>query len=616
MFAEHCGPRSRAAATGARFLMDKFFVFRDDAPTDDDRRLAVLLLVAGVRRADRALGARRCRTSTTRGFWCSTALGLAGGLIAQPIGIEPAPGEARGHDRRQRDARRGGSTRSGPDRAARPAPGRLADNPLHGRPTRCPVRPPDFIDGVGSYHQKFQVVRRAPDPLGNRVIGYLGGIDINRNRLDTRGHHGSAWRPPDQVSHSPRRGRSTTCTPGSPDPRPPTSRTRSSAAGRSTRRRQPPLPPGSPPLPIVAFPPPTPTDDEVPPQPARHLVQVCRSGYAPEPGRRQRSAAVVAARRGDDPARRHQRDRARAGVHLHRGPVLHPARRVRPRAARGVDAQPQLRLVIVIPSNVGQPVRRHPPPRAVRAAPRRSRDRTRLGRPAHRRRADAPPRARRRRPHREQGPSRAAAAAGGRRRRAGDARPAVAAARGVPFWLWIEGERMLAVERSDDVTRRRRAEPALPRPPLRRRRAALGRAGRDRTRSARPSRSRRSTGSTCTPRRSSSTTCSSASARATPTAAASSTTARSPRSPSPSSSRRRGRTPRSNLRTALWAEHLGIPPAMGRRCSPIRSLRPSSSAGRRRSATGSAVRGARDQAGARLSRRVGDVDEDARDSSA
>ena len=40
------------------------------------------------------------------------------------------------------------------------------------------------------------------------------------------------------------------------------------------------------------------------------------------------------------------------------------------------------------------------------------------------------------------------------------------------------------------------------------------------------------------------------------------------------------RTPRCALRTALWAEHLGIPPAMGRRCSPTRSPRSSCSVAR------------------------------------
>ncbi len=81
-------------------------------------------------------------------------------------------------------------------------PARFADNPLQVL-NAFPFDPSDFVDGVGSYHQKFQVIRRAADSLGNRVVGYVGGIDMNRNRLDTPGHHGHAWRPPDQVSNMP-----------------------------------------------------------------------------------------------------------------------------------------------------------------------------------------------------------------------------------------------------------------------------------------------------------------------------------------------------------------------------------------------------------------------------
>ena len=81
-----------------------------------------------------------------------------------------------------------------------------ADNPLGLVPPQLQAigfDPSDFTTGVGSYHQKFQVVRRSADALGNRVIGYLGGVDINQGRLDTWGHHGSAWIPPDRPSRQP-----------------------------------------------------------------------------------------------------------------------------------------------------------------------------------------------------------------------------------------------------------------------------------------------------------------------------------------------------------------------------------------------------------------------------
>ena len=69
-------------------------------------------------------------------------------------------------------------------------PASWADNPLGHVPPQLQAigfDHRDFSTGVGSYHQKFQVVRRTPDALRNRVIGYLGGVDINQGRLDTLG---------------------------------------------------------------------------------------------------------------------------------------------------------------------------------------------------------------------------------------------------------------------------------------------------------------------------------------------------------------------------------------------------------------------------------------------
>jgi phosphatidylserine/phosphatidylglycerophosphate/cardiolipin synthase-like enzyme len=47
----------------------------------------------------------------------------------------------------------------------------------------------DLIDRVGTWHTKFQVVRRAADATEpNEHIAYVGGIDINTNRMDNPGH--------------------------------------------------------------------------------------------------------------------------------------------------------------------------------------------------------------------------------------------------------------------------------------------------------------------------------------------------------------------------------------------------------------------------------------------
>src|SRR6185295_4736114 len=143
-----------------------------------------------------------------------------------------------------------------------------------------PLDPSLFIEGVGSYHQKFQVVRRTPDALGNRVIGYLGGIDINANRLDSPGHHGRAYRPPSQESKTPSARtfhdvHARITGPAAAD----VARTFERRWEFDTSRR----PPGTPER-AVAFATPLATNTgEVPLQSARHLVQVGRSGYAPDP---------------------------------------------------------------------------------------------------------------------------------------------------------------------------------------------------------------------------------------------------------------------------------------------------------------------------------------------
>lgn len=69
-------------------------------------------------------------------------------------------------------------------------PVRIADNPLANRDLFVPgFRIEELQERIGSWHQKLQAIKRGtPDAQGHRIIGYLGGIDINRNRLDTPGH--------------------------------------------------------------------------------------------------------------------------------------------------------------------------------------------------------------------------------------------------------------------------------------------------------------------------------------------------------------------------------------------------------------------------------------------
>ena len=542
--------RDLRGGEGARFLMDQYLVFRDDAPTGRPaqrlrrapagRGVDVVILLSCSTSVDTPTGSRLFALAACRergSDRASAARRRAPLLRALEDKID---GSAR--------AGRGDQRRSGRHRAAGPAPGTVGRQPARPVPDPLPIDHRDFIDGVGSWHQKFQVVRRTPDALGNRVVGYVGGIDINQNRLDTPGHHGRAWRPPDAgLATRRRRGPSTTCTPASPALPPPTSPARSSGAGPSTpaashaagaRRRSSTSPSRRPRRP-------TPTRSR--PSPPGTSCRSAAAATRPNPGGGSTPLPWSPTGRGDDPAGASSRRSSRRAEYIYiEDQYFTPPDEYIHALLEASLREPTLRL------RDRDPDRRRTSSSATSAAGRCSsgcattRLRPRLGRPDDRGAPGTPSGARRRRPDRQPGPAACCSEALGHR--LGDAvvlGPRSRLPPDVPFWLWVEGERMLAVEQRDDVVVDGDAEPALPGPPRRRRRAALGR----RTASARrggaghPGAGARA--STCTPRRSSSTTSSSASAPATPTAAGSSTTARSPRSPSRSSSRQRRRTPRS-----------------------------------------------------------------------
>jgi phosphatidylserine/phosphatidylglycerophosphate/cardiolipin synthase-like enzyme len=72
-------------------------------------------------------------------------------------------------------------------------PVRMADNPLADRDLLPGLKIEDIQEKFGSWHQKIQAITRVtPDSQGNRIVGYVGGIDINKNRLDTPGHQAAA----------------------------------------------------------------------------------------------------------------------------------------------------------------------------------------------------------------------------------------------------------------------------------------------------------------------------------------------------------------------------------------------------------------------------------------
>ena len=82
-----------------------------------------------------------------------------------------------------------------------PHPVTFDDNPLSGDiplPDGRQLR--DLQDRFGIFHQKIQLVRHADAfNSANPYVAFVGGIDVNQNRLDSWGHHGAGYRKPDSI---------------------------------------------------------------------------------------------------------------------------------------------------------------------------------------------------------------------------------------------------------------------------------------------------------------------------------------------------------------------------------------------------------------------------------
>jgi phosphatidylserine/phosphatidylglycerophosphate/cardiolipin synthase-like enzyme len=436
-------------AAGARFLMDRFLVLRDDAPTETLRRLLVVLLVAG---ADVLILKAVADAANTDGHGLFI-VGVATVAATLLVGLgDPSPVIDLLESKMDFSAdlhELFNTIRDGIALRAR-HPASWADNPLGHVPPQLQAigfDHRDYSTGVGSYHQKFQVVRRTPDALGNRVVGYLGGVDVSQGRLDTWGHHGSAWIPADRPSRQPsvrafHDVHVRVTGPAAAD----VAHTFDRRWAFDTSRR----PAGVPERP-PAFPSPSPTSADVPPQPARHVVQVCRSGYAPAPGGG--SAPLPWSPTGEGTI-------AQGFVNAIRGAreyvyiedqYFTPHDEYVHALLDASTRDESMRLVIVIPSNADNlfgDIRRRETFERLRQDPGSSRgwgDRLIVGAPMRRPvLADAGRIASRGRLVLQQ-----ALAANGDTVVLG---PRSRLPPEVPFWLWVAGERMLAVERNDDAT--------------------------------------------------------------------------------------------------------------------------------------------------------------------
>ena len=174
-------------------------------------------------------------------------------------------------------------------RSAHPA--RIEDNPIHtdiSIPLPTGSRPLSAIcDRFGIFHTKMQVVRRRASAGGAAAdgfeyVGYVGGIDINANRLQSPGHSGPGFLAPTQVGpagaaafhdvHARLRG-------------PAVSELCDHFNDRYTYDRDTLLAtPGAPPAASVPGPVFAAPADTTLPRAGDHLVQIGRTGFGPGPG--------------------------------------------------------------------------------------------------------------------------------------------------------------------------------------------------------------------------------------------------------------------------------------------------------------------------------------------
>jgi phosphatidylserine/phosphatidylglycerophosphate/cardiolipin synthase-like enzyme len=162
----------------ARFLVNKFITFKEDPDTTGKlAAISALLLLA-------TLPPIAGLKTNALGY---AAIALAAGLVLKFLSLEEfllnKAEESKDIFPILNGIKDGIAVFS-------PHPATLDDNPIKDAPlSLLGINVFDFLDRFGTWHQKFQCIKRGtPDADGNHFVAYLGGIDINVNRLDTPGH--------------------------------------------------------------------------------------------------------------------------------------------------------------------------------------------------------------------------------------------------------------------------------------------------------------------------------------------------------------------------------------------------------------------------------------------
>ena len=147
---------------GARFLMDRYLVFRADAPTDTIQRIVVILLTLGVD-VLLVLSVLDALDIDDRGYLALGMIGMLGGLAASTDRHRAAADQDGGEGRRQQGAGRAVQRDRARHRAARPPPGALRRQRV-----LAPAREPAAVRAVDLPRERRQLAPEVPGRAAQR----------------------------------------------------------------------------------------------------------------------------------------------------------------------------------------------------------------------------------------------------------------------------------------------------------------------------------------------------------------------------------------------------------------------------------------------------------------